>query len=152
MNRFIFVVALTGVSLLAQPKPRPPTWQADAATAQELTGIEHQWAEALVQGDASLIADRMAPEFMLVAPWGKSSRDEDLHGGSFGGPWKCTFCTFKPVEVRVYGQTAMVQGIYDQKANFAGKPADGHGLYLDLFVKRDGKWLVVYAQFTPTLN
>lgn len=58
-------------------------------------------------------------------------------------------CHFVPTEIRVYGDTALVIGKYDQKATYKGAPADEKGVFTDVFVKRNGKWLCVLGQSTP---
>lgn len=150
MNRTFYLAALTGIALVGQSAPGPSAGQADPKVVEELTAIERRWAEALVKGDPGMIEDRIAPEYVLVGPWGKSTREEDLHGGSFLGAWKCTSWDAKVVEVRVYGTTALVLGTYAQRATYGGKPDDAKGLFMDVFVQVGGRWMAVSGQLTPT--
>jgi len=46
------------------------------------------------------------------------------------------------MKVRVFGNTAVVTGSDDETTSEGGKESAGHYVRTDVFVKRNGKWLV----------
>jgi len=50
------------------------------------------------------------------------------------------------MEVKVLGNVAVVQGSHTEKSTTNGKDTSGKWIWTDVFVKRDGKWLIVRSQ------
>jgi ketosteroid isomerase-like protein len=57
--------------------------------------------------------------------------------------------TVGDMKVRVFGETAIVTGSLDAKSTYKGKDTSGHLLWIDVFVKRQGRWQDVASQTTP---
>jgi hypothetical protein len=54
--------------------------------------------------------------------------------------------------VKVLGSVAVVQGTNTEKSTSAdGKDSSGKYAWMDVFVKRDGKWVVVRSQSTEAV-
>jgi hypothetical protein len=50
------------------------------------------------------------------------------------------------MEVKVLGNVAVVQGTDTEKSTFDGKDSSGKYAWMDVFAKRDGKWVAVRSQ------
>jgi len=50
------------------------------------------------------------------------------------------------MNVRIFGDTAVVTGTDDEITLKDGKKSNGHYVWTDVFVKRNGKWLAVASQ------
>jgi hypothetical protein len=48
--------------------------------------------------------------------------------------------------VKVLGNVAVVQGGDTEKSTIGGKDTSGQWVWMDVFEKRDGKWLAVRSQ------
>jgi Domain of unknown function (DUF4440) len=55
----------------------------------------------------------------------------------------CEAFHFDHIDVRVYGETALANVWYYQKATVRGSDWSGNFLMSDLWVRRDGRWQVV---------
>ena len=50
------------------------------------------------------------------------------------------------MDVKVIGNVAVVQGSDTEKSSYKGTDTSGKWAWMDVFVKRDGKWLAVRSQ------
>jgi len=50
--------------------------------------------------------------------------------------------------VRVYGDTAVAAGISDSKVEYKGKPSGGALRFTRVYVKRDGRWVMITSHAT----
>jgi ketosteroid isomerase-like protein len=53
-----------------------------------------------------------------------------------------------PMKVRVFGDTAIVTGSDTEKSTYKGKDSSGKYVWMDCFVKRNGKWQAVASEST----
>jgi len=60
----------------------------------------------------------------------------------------CESLITSDVEVRLYGETALVIGRASMKATFRGQNVGGEFRYTDVWVKRQGAWQNVASQAT----
>jgi ketosteroid isomerase-like protein len=52
------------------------------------------------------------------------------------------------VDVRVYGDTAVASGTSDSKVEYKGRPSGGPLRFTRVYVKRDGRWLMIVTHAT----
>jgi ketosteroid isomerase-like protein len=52
------------------------------------------------------------------------------------------------LQVRVFGNVAVVQGFDDEETAYDGKSSSGTYNWMDVWVNRDGKWVSVATQIT----
>ena len=55
-----------------------------------------------------------------------------------------------PMKVRVYGNTAIVNGSDTEKSTWQEKDSSGTYVWTDVFVNRNGKWQAVNSQSVKT--
>jgi hypothetical protein len=53
---------------------------------------------------------------------------------------------FGPMNVKVLGNVAVCQGSDTEKSTTKGKDCSGKYVRMDVFVRRDGKWVAVRSQ------
>ncbi|MGB8590625.1 MAG: hypothetical protein WCD40_04540, partial [Candidatus Acidiferrales bacterium] len=53
---------------------------------------------------------------------------------------------FGPMDVKVLGNVAIVQGSDTEKSTMNGKDTSGKSVWMDVFAMRDGKWVAVRSQ------
>ena len=67
------------------------------------------------------------------------------------GKAKLVSFEFGPMDVKVLGSVAVVQGSNAEKSTTAdGKDSSGKYAWMDVFVRRDGKWVIVRSQSTES--
>jgi ketosteroid isomerase-like protein len=86
----------------------------------------------------------VATDYKIIGPDGSlQTRDQSL-GDIRSGAYKITeWTTGKDLEVRVFGDAAVVTGSNTEKSTYNGEDTSGHYRWTDVFVKRDGRWQAV---------
>ena len=118
---------------------------------QALMTIQHEWAEARINGDSSYTRRLETDDCTIVWPdGGIVNKQADLQSMT-----DIKFSEFKiqNLQVRLYDDTGIVVGEGSIKAQ-KGKQdlIDGKFVWTDTFVKQGGQWKVVASQITQVLE
>lgn len=107
----------------------------------ELVELERTWMDAVRRKDLETLDRIVAPEYAYTASgqgrwtrqrWMETVSVYDIHRFAFDD-----------VDVRAYGDTAVVLSRYRQEASVDGVPRSGDFLITDIWVRRDERWQVV---------
>ena len=111
---------------------------------RRLNTLEHRWMDAIKVRDAAALKRILADDFTLtsVQPAGALT-DKTKYIESALRDWELSSYSFDKLAVRVYGNTAVVNALYRQRAAVAGKESSGDFLITDVWVKQDKRWRVV---------
>jgi ketosteroid isomerase-like protein len=111
---------------------------------QELVKMENLWARAWQQPDPEALEALLGDDFSLTSAHSKgevTSKHQYIdttlklvRGSGY---------SFEKLNVRIYGETAVVTANFQQTASFAGQDWSGDFLITDVWVKRDGRWQAV---------
>lgn len=111
---------------------------------QELVKLENEWARAWQLPDPAALESLLADDFTLTSTRSKGelvnkrqyidSTLKLVRGESY---------SFEKLQVRIYGDTAVINAHFQQVATFAGSDWSGDFLLTDVWVKRGGRWQVV---------
>jgi ketosteroid isomerase-like protein len=127
----------------------PATHQPHADTVSRLTRQAHDWDAAIIAKDMSAVATNMAPDYRHIRDNGQVS-DGAAFLAFIGSP-KLVIHPYKvnDLEVRLYGDTALLSGTTRMSGSYDGTPFTTHYRYIDVYVRRGGKWQVASVQITP---
>jgi uncharacterized protein (TIGR02246 family) len=123
----------------------PPATQAEV----EIRAMERQWNEARVKADIATLDRILAPDWTVTHGDGtintKAEYLADLKSGA-----RKFFAEVKEdqIDVRVYGDTAVASGTSDSKVEYRGQPSGGPLRFTRVYVKRDGRWLMIVTHAT----
>lgn len=118
---------------------------------QALKKIQHQWADARLKRDRSFATQIEADDFTVVWPDGQIiNKQDDVKSYEADG---AVFSEFKitDLNVRFYGETAIVVGQGSIKGHTPTKDLSGRYVWTDTFVKQNGAWKAVASQVTSVL-
>ena len=119
---------------------------AAASSAEEsVRNLEHQWLQN--EGNAAVLDSILANDFIHVLPFGFVSKQEQLEFVRKHPRSGRETRRFEELRVRVYGNTAIANGIVD--ATEAGTAQAKRTMFTDVFVLRQGRWQAVNAQELP---
>jgi ketosteroid isomerase-like protein len=123
---------------------------------ETIVASEHAWALAPVKGDAAGMAALMSDDYVEIemettpgsskSKWvtaGKAEWVEMVRSGRE----KYTSVDVRNIKVYLHGDLATTTGEYSQTGTKDGKDISATGLYVDTWVKKNGKWLVVSSVF-----
>jgi len=118
---------------------------------QALRRIQRDWADARLKRDSSFATKIEAADFTIVWPDGQIiNKQDDVKSYEADG---AVFSEFKitDLDVRFYGETAIVVGQGSIKGHTPTKDLSGRYVWTDTFVKQNGGWKAVASQVTPVL-
>ena len=118
---------------------------------QALRRIQRDWADARLKRDSSFATQIEADDFTIVWPDGQIiNKQDDVKSYEADG---AVFSEFKitDLDVRFYGETAIVVGQGSIKGHTPTKDLSGRYVWTDTFVKQNGGWKAVASQVTPVL-
>jgi uncharacterized protein (TIGR02246 family) len=119
------------------------------SAAESVKQLEHDWADASKAGDADKVNQILADDWVGVGYDGGKETKEHHLADMKSGKFKLESFEFGLMDVKVLGSVVVVQGTNTEKSTGTdGKDSSGKYAWMDVFVKRDGKWVVVRSQST----
>jgi ketosteroid isomerase-like protein len=119
-------------------------------TEQKLVDMETAWSKAMAAKDTATISNIVADDWSGQNPGGKMQDKAGMLAEIKSGDMSATQMTNHDVHARVMGNMAVVQGADDEKSSYKGKDTSGSYTWMDVFAKRDGKWVAIASQVTKT--
>ena len=116
---------------------------------QNLMHIEQELLDSILKGDASVNERYLSDTYIFTGPDAvivdKTRMIADLKSGDL----KIESSTPDDMKVQVYGNAAVVTYGSTDKGTYKGKDLSGKYRWMDVFVKRNGRWQLVPGQGTP---
>lgn len=121
---------------------------ASSATVAQLTAQAAAWNKAIAAKDLVAIAANLCDEFRQIGGDGALEDREGFLRGVMSLDLQLEPYQVEDLEVRVYGDTALVTGRVRINGSYAGVPFTAHDRHTDVYVRVDGNWKVCSAQTT----
>lgn len=136
------------VVLLAAASFGPVYGQASkpAGAAEAVKQLEHDWIEAQKARDIDRLGQIIADDWSGLGFDGAKSTKKELLNDTKSGASKIESIEVGPMDVKVLGTVAVVQGSDTEKSTTKGKDSSGKWVWMDVFAYRDGKWQAVRSQ------
>jgi ketosteroid isomerase-like protein len=148
--RYLTAVGLfAAISLLVLASDKTAPAKSDRAGAEQtLIQIEQEWNRALMAKDIKTVDKIMAEDWTGIDFRGvtmtKAESIEELKSGESGN----ASVELGDMTVKVFGSTAVVIGSDTEKSTYHGQDSSGRYAWMDVFVKRAGRWQAVASQST----
>jgi ketosteroid isomerase-like protein len=140
MKRTVGALLTICIGALALADTRAPS------TAETLKQLERDWAVAIKAGDGEQVGRILGDDWVEVSNDGRKLTKEHLITGVKSGRVKVESIDFGPMDVKVLGDVAVVQGSHVETSTKNGQRISGEVVWMDVFANRDGKWVVVRSQ------
>jgi ketosteroid isomerase-like protein len=131
----IVLISLLAV-ILSQAQSKDPT---DLAAVKQ---VEQSMGEAMVAGDIDKLNRIYADDFATIGSSGEITTKQNLVRDFESFHDKLEWFENGPMDVQVFGNVALAQGLVKEKRSRNGKDTSGQFLWQDLLQKRAGKWVV----------
>ena len=115
----------------------------DSADVAAIRQIGEDMGNAMVAGDIEKLNQIYADDWATVTSSGTVVTKENLLNDFKSFHDKLMWFENGPIDVQVYGDVAVANGIVKEKRIRDGKDTSGEFAYMDLLKKRAGKWVVV---------
>jgi hypothetical protein len=112
--------------------------------------IEQELSDTIVKSDTSAFEKYLASDYLGIGPDGVTQNKTELLADIKSGSLKLESSNLSDMKVQV-AEADMAVVVYrsDDKGTYKGKDITGQYRWLDVFVKRDGKWQIAIDQGTP---
>jgi ketosteroid isomerase-like protein len=152
MKKFAGAVLLICASVglvYAQAKktaPATPAKTAGPSVSDSVKQLEHDWTDAMKAKDTDKLDQILADDWVSVGFDGAKSTKKEYLASIKAGEYILTSFDFGPMDVKVIGSIAIVQGSDTEKSTTKGKDTSGKFAWTDVFANRGGKWQAVRSQ------
>jgi len=119
---------------------------AGPSVADTLNQLERDWADATKAADTDKLSQIVADDWRGVGYAGKVSSKESFLSYVQSGKSRLESFEFGPMDVKVLGNIAVVQGSITENRNTDGQESIFKAAWMDVFEKRGDKWVVVRSQ------
>ncbi len=113
------------------------------ADQSELLRLEKTGAAAIISADLKALGEFFSADWKIVDSDASMMEREQLFKAMKDGV--LTFASYEQseLEVRIYGDAAVVIGTGKSKGAWNGESFKSHERFTDVFIRREGKWLCV---------
>ena len=138
------VLALPTIALAKEKGTR-----ATADLEATVKKIEQEILDGILKSDTSAIEKYLTSDYLGVGPDGATQNKSEFLADVKSGTLKLESSTMSDIKVQVAdADMAVVVYRSDDKGTYKGKDITGQYRWLDVFVKRDGKWQIAIDQGT----
>jgi len=130
----------------AKQAPATPAKTAGPSVSDSVKQLEREWSDAMVAKDTEKLNQILADDWTSLGPDGVIQNKKQFLAAVKGGDYTLSSFDFGPMEVKVIGSIAIVQGSDTEKSMTKGKDSSGKFLWMDVFANRGGKWQAVRSQ------
>jgi ketosteroid isomerase-like protein len=121
---------------------------APSAVEAELRRLNQQAVEMQLRNDVAAAQRLLADEYVFLQADGQISNKAQNVAVLGSTDFKLQSAGTEDVQVRVYGDVGLVIGRFIMKGSFKDSDASGEYRYMDVWVKRGGRWQNVASQAT----
>jgi hypothetical protein len=140
------LIACAGLGIALADTPAPAAAAKGPSVSQSLKQLEQDWSDAMKVGDTDKLGAIVADDWVGISYDGKMTTKKSIMAEVKAGKDKTDSIEMGPMDVKVIGNVAVVQGSDTEKSSMDGKDTSGKWVWMDVFVKRDGKWVAVRSQ------
>ena len=148
----VFVVAAASM-VFAQAadtrKPSAGTGTPAQDTEATLLKMERDAAAALTKRDVAGFSAIFAADAILTGPDGAVQTKAQLLADVKSGALAIQSTEISDLKVRVFGESAVATYTTTDKGKYKDRDISGRYRWIDVFVRRGGKWQIVAGQGTP---
>jgi ketosteroid isomerase-like protein len=118
----------------------------------ELMKLERERSQAVIKGDTAFLDRSTADDYTIINANGQLSNKQQTLDAIKSGAIKVESNDLDDLNVRVYGNTAVVTGRSTLKGMNNGQDVSGQNRFTRVYVKQNGRWQSVAFQQTRIAN
>ena len=146
MNR---VHAVLGLLLCADVVSPRSAEAAERTVVERLQAQADAWDKAIVRKDRAAIEANMADDFRQIDRAGNVETKASFVDGLMSPDLQIDPYAVEELDVRLYGDTALLSGRTRMTGRYQGQPFRSHYRYIDIYVRQGDAWKIVSVQISP---
>jgi ketosteroid isomerase-like protein len=143
MKKLAWTILLVCACAGLGPGPTRMAAADQSSVAQHVKQLEMDWGQAMKDGNVAKLGEIVADDWVGVGPTGEKATKLKYLDEVKSGKNKIESFEIGPMDVKVLGNVAVVQGSDTEKSTSDGKDSSGKYVWTDVYVKRGGKWVAV---------
>jgi tetratricopeptide (TPR) repeat protein len=120
-----------------------------SALEKELVALEDKWTEAFIKHDPAPLSAIIADEYILIRMDGRVNTKTTIIDKVKDKDYELYSFPIMDTKVQLYGNVAILRGMANDKGKENGKEYEDVIRFIDVWVKRDGRWQCVAGQNFP---
>jgi uncharacterized protein (TIGR02246 family) len=124
-----------------------PGSTASGEDEQSLYQLEQEWIAAILKKDTDAVSNLMADGFVSNFD-GRTQSKQQILAEMKSSKAKIEAASTSDMRAVVFGDTALVSGLYTEKSTTGGRDTSQRVRYTEVYVKRDGHWRCVTQYLT----
>jgi ketosteroid isomerase-like protein len=118
----------------------------DSIEKEKIMQLETDWGDALGKRDLVALDRILGNDHSVITKDGSVlTKAQELAKHSESPD---ELFDLEPMQVRIFGDAAVVTGGHREKSQYQGRDTSGHYRWMDVFAKRDGRWQAVASELT----
>jgi|SRR6185312_3581169 len=110
---------------------------------QTLIALERMWGQAQLTRDSAALERLVSPGFVNTE-WDGTVDDRAKFLSDIRDPlYKPASMSLRDISIKLYGNTAIVVGVYHAEGQYRDRPYDHVGRFTDTWILVDGRWQCV---------
>lgn len=135
LMRHLLLIAFTCHGMIARAD--------EAADREALTRLQQKMAEHLVKQEVEKAVAHFVEDWAMISADGSKMTRTELVSAITSGKLMISSYRVSDLEVRVYGDAAVVVGIGASQGSWDGEEFREKERFSDFFIRKDGKWMCV---------
>ena len=123
--------------------------QTTSTDKDDLGRLETTWNEAHLKGDATTLAQLWEDSLVVTVPGMAPMNKNDSLAVWRSGQFKFDKYQTSEIDIRVYGDAAVVTGKVLRTRTFNGRTVDDNWRFTKMYIKQRGQWKVVAYHASP---
>jgi ketosteroid isomerase-like protein len=145
----LYLLTALTICGLAQPAAKKSTKKTSTASvATILMQMERDWSQAGIKKDFKTLDRILADDWVSIDSLGQATTKVQTLAAMKSSQSSEQSIELGEMKVRVFGTAAIVTGTDVEKGSYKGQDSSGKYVWMDVFVKREGRWQAVASQST----
>jgi ketosteroid isomerase-like protein len=142
--RTVYLLMALSLPVWGAAKKKAPA----ASVPNTLMQMERDWSQAGLKKDFKTLDRILADDWVSIDSLGQATTKAQTLAAMKSSQSSQQSIELGEMKVRVFGTAAVVTGTDVEKGSYKGQDSSGKYSWMDVFVKRNGRWQAVVSQST----
>ena len=124
----------------------------EADDREQIEALYHAGDAALMNADVEALSQILADDYIQYTDGGEPMTRQQVLDNFRSGAIRYPSIISTGRTIRLFGETAVVHGSEDDEVETSGKRSRVRYLYLDVLLKRSGRWKLVASQLARPVD